>query len=269
MTTAAIHATALVGPQVKLGAGVKIGPYCVVEGEVELGEGVELISHISIAGRTTIGARTQIYPFASIGHPPQDLKYNGEPSRLEIGSDCVIREHVTLNPGTRGGGMVTRVGNSCLLMIGAHIAHDCQIGNNVILSNNAGLAGHCSVGDYAILGGHSGLHQFVRIGPHAFIGGMTKVEADVIPYGMAVGNPAHLGGLNLVGLKRRGFERDALHNLRAAYRLIFSNEGTLRERVEDASVLFKDQPLVNDIIAFIQNDSERRICTPLNGATEE
>lgn len=262
----AIHPTAIVSPRAVIGAGVHIGPFCTVGDNVVLHDGVELLSHVALSGRTEIGARTRIFPFASIGFEPQDLKYHNEPSTLVVGSDCTIREHVTISPGTEGGGMETRVGDHCLLMIGVHIGHDCKLGNHAILSNNVGLAGHCVVGDYVILSGHVGVTQFVQIGAHAFIGGMTKVEHDVIPYGMAIGNPAHLAGLNLVGLKRRKFDREAIHALRAAYRLIFSNEGTLRERVEDAGRLFADEPLVAEVIAFIQKPGGGTLVLPRDGA---
>jgi UDP-N-acetylglucosamine acyltransferase len=246
-----VHPTAIVEDGARLGAGVKIGPYALIGKDAVLGDGVEVISHAVVTGRTTIGARTRIYPFASVGHQPQDLKYAGEPSTLRIGADCTIREHATINPGTSGGGMETVVGDRCLVMIGSHIGHDCHVGNNVVLSNNVGLAGHCTVDDYAILSGHAGTVQFVHVGAHAFVGGMTKVEKDVIPYGMVNGNPGVLSGINLVGLKRRGFDREAIHQLRAAYRMIFASEGTLAERVADASELFASEQLVQDIVKFI------------------
>lgn len=263
-----VHPTAIVEDGATLGADVTVGPYCVVGRNVTLGDGVEVISHAVITGRTTIGPRTRIYPFASIGHQPQDLKYAGEPSTLSIGADCTIREHATINPGTAGGGMQTVVGDRCLIMIGSHVGHDCHVGNNVVLSNNAGLAGHCKVDDYAILSGHAGTVQFVHVGAHAFIGGMTKVEKDVIPYGMVNGNPGVLSGINLVGLKRRGFDREAIHQLRAAYRMIFASEGTLRERVEDASELFADEPLVQDLVRFI-SAAQGGLTLPDNAGTEE
>lgn len=267
--TATIHPTAIVAAGAKLGNGVTIGPYCVVGEHVTLGDGVQLFSHVVVEGRTTIGARTLIYPFASIGYRPQDLKYHGEPSTLEIGTDNVIREHATISPGTEGGGMVTRVGDHCLLMIGIHIGHDCQVGSHVILSNNVGLAGHCVVDDYVILSGHVGATQYVHVGAHAFVGGMTKLEKDVIPYGTVNGSPAELMGLNLVGLKRRGFEREAIHGLRAAYRMIFSSEGTLRERVDDAAQMFKHEPLVQEMLGFIVAAKDRPLTMPRNGQSEE
>ena len=269
MSQATVHPSAIVAPTARLGAGVKVGPFCIVGPKVVLHDGVELVSHVSIDGITEIGAGTRIFPFASIGHQPQDLKYAGEESRLEIGERCVIREAVTINPGTEGGGMLTKIGNDCLIMANAHVAHDCVIGNNVIMANYVGLAGHCVVGDNVIFGGACVVHQFTRVGPHAFVGAQSMVDGDIIPYGMAVGNRAALTGLNLVGLKRRKFDREAIHRLRAAYRMIFSTEGTLRERVEDASELFKDDQLVQDVVAFIAAASDRPILMPRNGQTTE
>lgn len=259
---ASIHPTAVVGSHAALGDNVSIGPYCVVGDEVSLDEGVVLESHVVVVGKTTVGPRTHIYPFASIGHRPQDLKYRGEPSELVVGADNVLREHVTMNPGTVGGGMLTRVGNHCLFMVGSHVAHDCRIGNNVIFANNATVGGHVSVEDYAILGGLSAVHQFVRIGRHAMIGGLSGVENDVIPYGSVLGNRAYLSGLNVIGLKRRGFTRDDIHNLRRAYRLMFAQEGTMAERLTDVAELFGDNQAVMEIVDFIRGDSTRAICQP-------
>ena len=259
---ASIHPTAVVGSHAALGDNVSIGPYCVVGDEVSLDEGVVLESHVVVVGKTTVGQRTHIYPFASIGHRPQDLKYRGEPSELVVGADNVLREHVTMNPGTAGGGMLTRVGNHCLFMVGSHVAHDCRIGNNVIFANNATVGGHVSVEDYAIRGGLSAVHQFVRIGRHAMIGGLSGVENDVIPYGSVLGNRAYLSGLNVIGLKRRGFTRDDIHNLRRAYRLMFAQEGTMAERLTDVAELFGDNQAVMEIVDFIRGDSTRAICQP-------
>jgi len=264
---AEVHPTAVVGSGAQLGETTKIGPFCVVGDDVVLHEGVELVSQVAVAGNTEIGADTRIFPFASIGHPPQDLKYSGEASRLLIGERCTIRESVTINPGTAGGIMETRIGNDCLIMANAHVAHDCVLGNNVILANYVGIAGHCVIGDFVTFGGICVAHQFVRVGSHAFIGAHSMVDSDVIPYGMAVGNRAVLAGLNLVGLKRRKFDREAIHGLRAAYRMIFSSEGTLRERVEDATELFRDEPLVQDVVGFISTESDRPLCLPRNGTT--
>ncbi|MCS6758262.1 MAG: acyl-ACP--UDP-N-acetylglucosamine O-acyltransferase [Candidatus Devosia euplotis] len=269
MSSALVHLTAIVADGAQLGQGVKIGPYCIVGDNVVLHDNVELISHVSLDSHTEVGAGTRIFPFASIGHQPQDRKYHGEASRVEIGERCDIRESVTINPGTEGGGMVTRIGNDCLIMACAHVAHDTIIGNNVIMANYVGIAGHCQIGDNVIFGGTCVIHQFTRIGAHAFVGAQSMVDGDIIPYGMAVGNRASLTGLNLVGLKRRKFDREAIHRLRAAYRQIFSNEGTLRERVEGAANLFKDDPLVQEVVAFIRAATDRPILMPRNSHSTE
>lgn len=257
-----IHPTAVIDPAAEIGKGAKIGAYCVIGPDVKLGENIELMSHVVVAGHTTIGPETKIFPFSSIGHQPQDLKFKGEVSRIEIGAKNVIREHVTMNPGTDGGGLLTKLGNECLVMVGAHVAHDCMVGNNVILVNGATLGGHVVIDDWAIIGGLSAVHQFVRIGRHAMIGGKTGVEHDVIPYGIVTGNRARLEGLNLVGLKRRGFSRDLIHEIRKAYRLIFAEEGTMSERVADVIEDFKDNEPVMEIIDFIRSDTSRQICQP-------
>ncbi|MBI4182609.1 MAG: acyl-ACP--UDP-N-acetylglucosamine O-acyltransferase [Proteobacteria bacterium] len=262
---ATIHPTAVVEPGAELAASAVVGPYCIVGAKVILDEEVELVAHVVVAGRTRIGARTRVFPFASIGHPPQDLKYKGEPSTLEIGRNTIIREHVTMNPGTEGGGMVTRVGDDCLFMVASHVAHDCKIGNRVVMANNATIGGHVEIGDFVILGGLSGIHQFVRIGKHAMVGGASAVEHDVIPYGSVMGNRAHLSGLNIIGLKRRGFSREVVHALRAAYRLLFAEEGTMAERLDDVAALFADNEPVMEIVAFIRSASSRAICQPRSG----
>jgi UDP-N-acetylglucosamine acyltransferase len=259
---ASIHPTAIVEPGAQLADSVKIGPYCVVGEDVTLEDDVELVSHVVVAGHTRIGARSRVFPFASIGHQPQDLKYRGERTSLVIGAQNIIREHVTMNPGTVGGGGVTQVGDNGLFMASVHIAHDCKVGNNVVMANNATLGGHVEVRDFAFLGGLCAVHQFVRIGPHAMIGGMTGVEADVIPFGLVMGDRARLSGLNIVGLKRRGFSRDDIHKLRTAYRLLFAQEGTMAERLDDVSALYKDSNPVMEIVAFIRSDSARPICQP-------
>ncbi|MEK9900554.1 MAG: acyl-ACP--UDP-N-acetylglucosamine O-acyltransferase [Rhodospirillaceae bacterium] len=257
-----IHPTAVVEDGAKIGADVVIGPYCIVGSEVALDDGVQLHSHVVVGGRTSVGAETEIYPFASIGLPPQDLKFSGEDSELTIGARNRIREHVTMNPGTSGGGLITSVGDDCLFMVGAHVAHDCRVGNNVILANNATLAGHVHVGDFAIIGGLAAIHQFVRIGAHAMVGGMSGVEHDLIPYGSAMGDRARLRGLNLVGLQRRDFSRDEIHNLRTAYRLLFAQEGTLQERIEDVVGLHGDNETVMEIVEFVRMDTSRAILQP-------
>ena len=269
MTDTVVHPTAIVAPGAKLGKGVKVGPYSIVGENVVLGDNVELVSHAVIEGRTSIGADSKVFPFASVGHQPQDLKFHGEDSRVEIGERCTIRESVTINPGTEGGGMLTKVGDDCLLMACSHVAHDAIVGNNVVLANYVGIAGHAIIGDHVRFGGICAVHQFVRVGNHAFIGAHSMVDSDVIPYGLAVGNRARLAGLNLVGLKRRGFEREAIHRLRAAYRQIFASEGTLRERVEDAAELFKGDVLVQDVVAFIAAASDRPILLPRSTDLEE
>src|SRR5215469_13581876 len=230
-----IHPTAVVHSKAVLGAGVEIGPYCVIGPNVVLGDRVRLMSHVVVEGRTTIGEDTVVFPFASLGQIPQDLKYKGEPATLEIGARNRIRENVTMNIGTEGGGMVTRVGDGGLFMVGAHVAHDCILGNNIIMANNATLGGHVTLGDFAIIGGISAVHQFVRIGAHVMVGGMTGVEQDIIPFGMVTGDRARLNGLNLVGLERRGVPREDIQSLRSAYRKMFGPDGTLAERVEEVA----------------------------------
>lgn len=262
-----IHQTAIIEEGAKLADDVTVGPYCVVGSKVQLASGVVLKSHIVVDGNTSIGENTTIYPFASIGTAPQDLKYKGEDSSLVIGTGNVIREHVTINPGTEGGGMVTEIGDNCLLMIGVHIAHDCKIGNSVILANNATLGGHVEIGNHAIIGGLSAVHQFVRIGKYAIVGGMSGVENDVIPYGSVMGDRAGLAGLNLIGLKRHQFNRKDIHALRSAYRMLFSPEGTLSERIEDVIEHFNDNQPVMDIVNFVRSDSSSRsVCMPKNGS---
>jgi len=261
-----IHATAVVDPSAKLGTNVEIGPFCVIGPDVELGDGVVVHSHAVITGRTTLGPECKVFPFASIGQVPKDVKFHGEPSTLTIGAKTIIREHATVNPGTEGGHMSTKVGSNCLLMIGAHVAHDCEVGNSVTLVNGATLGGHVTIGDGAIIGGLSAVHQFVRIGAYAFIGGMSGITADVIPFGMAIGNRANLCGLNIVGLKRKGFPRDQIHELRQAYRMLFSTEGTLKERLEDVESMFSTNPLTKQVIEFIKTQSDRQFCVPNNAA---
>lgn len=259
---AEVHPTALVDTGARLGERVSIGPYCVIGPNVVIENDVEIVSHVVVAGHTTIGEKTRIYPFSSLGHPPQDLKYKGEPTRLVIGSNNIIREHVTMNPGTAGGGGLTRVGSHGLFMVGIHVAHDCKVGDHVVMANSATLGGHVHVGDYAILGGLCAVHQFVRIGRYAMIGGMSGVENDVIPYGSVMGDRARLSGLNVIGLKRRGFSREDIHNLRTAYRLLFAQEGTMAERIEDVAGLYRESRPVMDLVDFIRQDSPRAICQP-------
>lgn len=257
-----IHPTALVEAGAELGEGVSIGPFCLVGARARLGDHVRLVSHVTVAGRTTVGANTIVYPFSSLGHPPQHLRHRGEETELIIGLCNTIRESVTMNPGTTAGGGVTRVGDHGFFMASAHVAHDCQVGNHVIFTNGAVVGGHVKVGDHVIIGGLAAVHQNCRIGKHAIIGGMTGVEADVIPYGSVIGNRAFLAGLNVVGLKRRGFNRETIHTMRNAYRLLFAQEGTFQERLADVEELFKDEAEVMDIVAFARADSVRGLVMP-------
>jgi len=260
-----IHSSACVEAGAQLGAGVQIGPFCHVGPHVVLADGVRLVSHVSIAGVTSIGARTRIFPFASIGHEPQDLKYRGEPANLTVGEDCIIREGVTMNSGTAGGGSQTIVGARCAFLANSHVAHDCRLGDDIILSNNVLLAGHCHVGDFVIISGAAAVQQFVRIGAHAFIGGLAGVDKDVIPYAMALGDRAALAGLNFVGLKRRNFSRESIHDLRRAYRALFAPEGTLKERIENVATEFAGHAEVQQILDFLREGGERAICMPRTG----
>ncbi|MBT6204115.1 MAG: acyl-ACP--UDP-N-acetylglucosamine O-acyltransferase [Alphaproteobacteria bacterium] len=260
-----IHPTAIVDASASIADDVSIGPYSIVGAEVTLGAGVELMSHVVIGGDTTLGDGCRVFPFASLGLEPQDLKYSGERSKLVIGKNCTIREHVTMNPGTEGGGLLTSVGDDCLFMVGTHVAHDCQVGKSVIMANNAGLAGHVIVEEYAIIGGLAAIHQYVRIGRHAIVGGLSGVEQDVIPFGSVTGDRAYLQGLNLVGLKRHGFDRDDIHTLRNAYRLLFADEGTMSERMTDVDDVFGVCPPVEVILRFMQAESSRGVCQPKDG----
>jgi UDP-N-acetylglucosamine acyltransferase len=257
-----IHPTAIVAPGAMLADDVVVGPYCIVGENVVLAAGVTLRAHAVVDGRTIIGEGTSIFPFASIGLDPQDLKYRGELSELVIGRRNRIREYVTMNPGTTGGGMVTRIGDDGLFMVGAHVAHDCQIGNHVVMANNATLAGHVVVEDYAVLGGLCAVHQYVRIGKYAMIGGMSGVERDVIPYGQVMGDRARLYGLNIIGMQRRGFSREDIQGLRNAYQFLFSSDGTLSDRVNETAERFGAAGPIGDIIDFIRADSSRAICQP-------
>ncbi|MCS6932708.1 MAG: acyl-ACP--UDP-N-acetylglucosamine O-acyltransferase [Acetobacteraceae bacterium] len=255
-----IAASAIVSPGAVIGPGCRIGPFCLVGPGAVLEEGVELASHVVLDGDVRLGAGVKVAPFATIGLPPQDLKYKGQPTRVEIGPRTQIREHVTIHRGSVGGEGVTRIGADCLLMVGCHVAHDCTLGDRVILANNALLAGHVTIGDTVFVGGGAAIHQFVRIGRHAVIGGVTGVERDVIPYGSAMGNRARLVGLNLVGLKRRGFTRPQIHALRAAFRSLFRTPGLFEDRLAETEAAFGEDPLVAEVIAFIRADSRRGLC---------
>jgi UDP-N-acetylglucosamine acyltransferase len=260
--SATIHPNSIVEEGARLGEGVVIGPFCHVGRHVSLGDGVELVSHAVVAGHSTIGPRTRIFPFASIGHQPQDLKFKGEASTLEIGADCLLREGVTINPGTAGGGLRTVIGDRCAFLANSHVGHDSIVGNDVILSNNVMIAGHVRVGDGVICGGGAAIIQFARVGQYAFLGGLTGLENDLIPYGMATGNRASLAGLNLVGLKRRGLEREAIHALRAAYRMLFEGEGPLKQRAARVEAEFGQSPQVREVLDFLAAGGDRAVCTP-------
>lgn len=256
-----IHPSSVVDPKAEL-EDVYVGPFCQIDAGVRIGRGSRLESHVVVAGRTTLGEGCRVFPFACLGHRPQDLKYRGEESDLVIGSNNQIREHVTMHPGTAHGGGVTRVGNDGLFMAGVHIAHDCQVGNGVIMANNATLAGHVELQDFAFLGGLSAVHQFVRIGRQAMIGGLAGVEADVIPYGMVLGNRAYLNGLNIIGMKRRGVDREDIQELRNAYRALFVTDGTFASRLRDVAEHYEAHPRVIEIIDFIRTGDNRSICLP-------
>lgn len=257
-----IDKTAIIDKDAKLHSSVKIGPYSVIGPNVEIGENTIIQSHVNVSGNTKIGKRNKIYPFVSI-NDPQDLKYNGEPTRLIIGNDNKIREYVTINPGTIGGGGKTVIGNNCLLMISSHIAHDCKVGNNVIIANNVPLGGHATIEDNVVIGGNSAVQQFTRIGKMAMIGGMTGVLHDVIPYGLSTGNRNSLQGLNLIGLRRAKFENKDILGLSEAYKGIFATKN-LTENINKLNGSFKENPLVKDIIEFITKDKKRSICTPFS-----
>lgn len=259
--TAAIHPRAVVEDGAVIGPGASVGPFAVIGPEVELGERVVIRSHAVVTGATRIGAETVVFPFAVLGEIPQDLKFAGEKTRLEIGARCSVREHVTMNTGTEGGGGVTVAGDDCLFMAGAHVAHDCIVGDRVILVNNAALAGHCRIGDGAIIGGLSGVHQFVRIGEGAIVGAVTMVTADVIPHALVQGPRGHLDGLNLVGLKRAGVARSDITALRAALQMLRQGEGAFQDRARRLGEE-SESAHVHRIVEFILAESDRGFLTP-------
>tara|TARA_B100000945_G_scaffold83022_1_gene64065 strand:+ start:7046 stop:7828 length:783 start_codon:yes stop_codon:yes gene_type:complete len=257
-----IHDSSVVDKNATIGKKVKIGPFCYVGPNVELSESVELISNVHIEGNTTIGKGTKIFPFASIGTIPQDLKYKGESNSVIIGENNMIREYVTINPGTEGGGGKTIIGNNCLFMISSHIAHDCKVGNNVVIANNVPLGGHVTLEDSVVIGGNSAVQQFTRIGRLAMIGGMTGVLKDVIPFGLSFGNRNYLQGINLIGLRRKKYENKKILELDTAYKKIFSSE-KLHENLAKVNGEFNDNDLVKEVVDFIAKDKKRPICTPL------
>ncbi len=256
-----IDPLAHVSPAARIGAGVTIGPFCVVGPDVELGDDVTLQGHVNLSGHTSIGARCQIHPFAALGGPPQDLSYKGEPTRLTIGADCVIRESVTVNRGTPKTGL-TSIGDRCFLMAYAHVAHDCRVGDNVVFANAATLGGHVSVGDFVFLGGLCAVHQFTRIGDFAMVGGLTGVKDDVIPFGMAFGANGVSGeliGLNVVGMKRRGYARDDVKTVRACYETLFYGPGTFADRLAQATETYREHPAAGRLISFIEAGGKRSV----------
>lgn len=256
-----VHSTAIVAKGAELADGVRIGPFCVIGEHVKIGPRTELLAHVVVEGRTSIGADCTIRNFANLGGPPQ-AAYNGEPTELVIGDRNLIREHVTMHIATAGGRGVTRIGNDCQFMATSHVAHDCVVADHVILTHSATLGGHVVLEEYVIVGGLAAIHQYTRVGKHAFIGGLAAVTKDVIPYGSVWGNHAHLEGLNLVGLKRRNFDRATISELRSAYRLLFAEEGTFQERIEDTASTFGHSAPVMEIIEFIRADANRPLCLP-------
>jgi UDP-N-acetylglucosamine acyltransferase len=266
---ARIDPTARVADAAKIGANVEIGPYCVIGPDVAIDDDCRLLAHVHVAGATTIGPRALIYPFASLGTPPQSVHYKGEPSRLLIGADCVIRESVTMNTGTAGGRMETRVGERCMFMAYAHVGHDCIVGNNVTFANGGTLGGHCTVGDFVFMGGYAAVHQFVRIGERAVIGGLSGVVHDVIPFAAALGERAKLAGLNIVGLKRGGLTRPQIHALRHAYRMLFGGPGTVLESAAKVAAEFPDDKNVQRLVQFVREAGKRRLTTPRGSGDED
>ena len=256
-----IHKTSVIDKKAKISDSVKIGPFCYVGPNVELSDNVELISNVHIEGFTKIGKGTKIFPFASIGTQPQDLKFNNEQTNLTIGDQNTIREYVTINPGTKGGGSITSIGNNCLFMISSHIAHDCIIGNNVIIANNVPLGGHVTIEDNVVIGGNSAVQQFTRIGRLAMIGGMTGVLKDVTPFGLSIGNRNYLQGINLIGLRRKKYDNKKIMGLDKAYKEIFSSKN-LHENLSRINGEYKDNELVTEVIRFIEKDKKRPICAP-------
>jgi len=258
-----IHKTAIIDAKAKISSSADIGPYTVIGPNVVIGDNVKIHSHVNITGNTVIGKNNKIYPFASIGNDPQDLKYNGEETKLIIGNNNKIREYVTINPGTSGGGGLTKIGNNCLFMISSHVAHDCNVGNHVIIANNVPLGGHAVIEDNVVIGGNSAVQQFTRIGKMAMIGGMTGVLHDVIPYGLSTGNRNTLQGLNLIGLRRSKFDNKEILILSEAYKKIFATKN-LTENISKLNGEFKENSLVRNVIEFITKDKKRSICTPFS-----
>jgi len=252
-----IHPTAYVHPAAEIGAGVHIGPFCTVGPDVVIEDGARLVSHVVVEGHTRIETGVVLFPFCTVGLPPQDLKYKGEPTRCVIGARTEVREHCTINRGTVTGKGITTVGTDCLLMAVVHVAHDCTLGSHVIIANNAVMGGHVSIGDHAVIGGAAAIHQFVRIGRAAMIGGVSGVEADVIPFGSVIGNRARLAALNVIGLRRRGFDKEQIQVLHVAFRALFRGPGVFADRLAEARERFGMHPLVQEMLAFIDAPSHR------------
>ncbi len=254
-----IHPTAIVARGAELGTGVRIGPWCSVGANVVIEDGARLVSHVVVDGHTVIGPNVVLFPFCTVGLEPQDLKYQGEPTRCEIGARTQVREHCTIHRGTVTGRGITRVGADCMIMAVAHVAHDCQLGDHVIVANNVVMGGHVSIADQVVIGGQSAIHQFVRIGRAAMVGGVSGVGADVIPFGFVFGNRAHLTGLNVIGLKRLGFDKRQVGRLHQAFGLLFRDEGLFKQRLEAARVRFASDPLVAEVLEFIDGASHRGV----------
>jgi UDP-N-acetylglucosamine acyltransferase len=254
---ATIHPTAIVAHGAEVGPGVDIGPFCTVGPNVVIEAGAKLVSHVVVEGHTRIGEGVQLFPFCTVGLAPQDMKYKNEPTGCEIGARTLVREHCTIHRGTATGVGVTRVGTDCMLMAVVHVAHDCQLGNNVIVANNVVMGGHVTIGEHAVIGGAAALHQFVRIGRAAMVGGVSGVEGDVIPFGSVIGNRARLASLNIIGLRRRGFDKAAIHRLHVAFRVLFSKQGVFAQRLEATRAKFGNDKLVAEVLAFIDAPSHR------------
>ena len=258
-----IHNSSVINKEAKIGKNVKVGPFCYIGPKVHIRDDVQVISNVHIEGNTIIGKETKIFPFASIGTQPQDLKYKGESNSLEIGENNTIREYVTINPGTERGGSKTVIGNNCLLMISSHVAHDCSIGNDVVIANNVPVGGHVTIEDSVVIGGNSAVQQFTRIGRLAMIGGMTGVLKDVIPFGLSFGNRNYLRGINIIGLRRKKYDNKKIMELDAAFKKIFSSKN-LHENLSKINGEYKGNDLVAEVINFISKDKKRAICTPLS-----
>lgn len=264
-----IHPSSLVAPGARIADGVEIGPWCQIGPDVEIAAGARLVSHVVVDGHTRIGAEAVLYPFCTVGLAPQDLKYRGEPTRCEIGARTQLREHCSVHRGTVTGSGVTRIGDDCLLMAVVHVAHDCALGDGIVVANNVVMGGHVTIGDWAVIGGAAALHQFVRIGRGAIVGGVSGVEADVIPFGSVLGNRARLAGLNLVGLKRRGYDRAEMHQLRAAFRLLFRGAGVFAARLDECRRLYGDHPLASEMLRFIDTPSRRGLIRAAMGTDDD